>query len=245
MPQPSQNEVFGHARPEASNSDIGSLNFIISQVLLKIQTTTLVQVVSCTNDGGLSPVGFVDVQPMVHQLTGDMKTIPHGIIYNVPYFRLQGGSNAVIIDPQPGDIGMCGFCSRDISSVKKNKKPSAPPSLRRFDWSDGLYFGGVLNGTPSQFIRFHAGGIQMMSPGEISIIGSNISLVSSGNVGIIASGAVDSTSATFTASSTAPAEFTGGGGINADGDIKSGSISLVDHLHSGVTAGGSDTGKPK
>ena len=127
----------------------GEIGYIVESILSRLQTVTLVKVVA-VKGGGLSPVGMVDVQPLVSQIDGSGGVIPHGVIFNVPYMRLQGGSNAVIIDPQAGDIGMCGFCSRDISSVKANKSASAPQSKRRFDYSDGLYFGGFLNGTPSQ-----------------------------------------------------------------------------------------------
>ena len=110
MSQPT--EVFGIDTTAASMSDEQAHLFAIEAVLSKLNTVTLVKVVSCTNSGGLSPVGFVDVQPMVHQMTGDRKPITHGVIHNVPYFRIQGGANAVIIDPQKGDIGMCAFDHR-------------------------------------------------------------------------------------------------------------------------------------
>lgn len=151
------------------------LQFIITNLIGRIQTVTLVQV-KAVNAIGVSPVGTVDVQPMVAQLDGQGNAYPHGTIHNIPYFRLQGGSNAVIIDPKVGDIGMCGFCSRDISSVKANKAPSNPQSLRRFDYADGLYFGGFLNGTPEQYVHFKEGGIDVISPGEIKLKGSKVIL---------------------------------------------------------------------
>lgn len=187
MPQSSTSEAFQALKPEYSDSDVGSLTAVIKSIVLKIQTVTLVEIISCTNDGEFSEVGFVDVRPLVYQITGDQKIVEHGIIYNIPYFRLQGGVNAVILDPKPGDIGMCGFCSRDISSVKNNKKASAPGSMRTYDWSDGLYFGGFLNGVPEQYIRFHPQGIEIYSP-------KNIKIEAAGDVDIIAGGSMKSTS---------------------------------------------------
>ena len=177
-------------RPEQAQGSAGEIGLIVEGIVSRIQTVTLVRVVN-TKAGGLAPVGMVDVQPLVSQINGAGQLTAHGIIYNVPYFRLQGGGNAVIIDPAPGDIGMCGFCSRDISSVKQNKAPSAPQSRRRFDFSDGLYFGGFLNGTPEQYIRFKDGGIKVFSPGDIELEAANIRLN--------AQGAVSSTSASFQA----------------------------------------------
>ncbi|WP_308074267.1 Gp138 family membrane-puncturing spike protein [Neisseria polysaccharea] len=213
----------------------GEIGYIVESILSRLQTVTLVKVVA-VKGGGLSPVGMVDVQPLVSQIDGSGGVIPHGIIYNVPYFRLQGGGNAVIIDPEPGDIGMCGFCSRDISSVKQNKAPSAPQSRRRFDYSDGLYFGGFLNGTPKQYIHFKDGGIRLFSPGDIEMEAANIRLK--------AQGGVSSTSQTFQANTQAEAQFTGGGGIAADGDVRAGDVSLMHHVHKGVQPGGGNTGQP-
>lgn len=144
--------------------DYAELMFVINMAMRRISTCTLVEVKTVTNDGGVSPVGFVDVKPMVHMLDGDNNAIPHGVIYHVPYFRLQGGQNAVICDPVVGDIGLCSFASHDISSVKTNKAESNPGSRRRFNMADGLYMGGFLNSAPKNYIQFTAGGIKINAP---------------------------------------------------------------------------------
>lgn len=182
MSQP--NEVVGMDGSTTSDSEFNATSFLVRQMLLGLKTVDLVRVMKCTNDGGLSPVGFVDVQPLVNQMSGDRKATPHATIYNIPYFRLQGGKNAIIIDPEVGDIGMCAFASRDISSVKVNKAPSNPASHRTFDWADGLYFGGFLNGVPSQFIRYHGGGIEVKTPGQFKVDAGSIDLGASGAVTI-------------------------------------------------------------
>lgn len=167
--QSPDNGVFGQQDPTTHGSEFNSSSFLINQMLAKLQTTTLVQIVSVTNAGGVTPVGFVDVHPLVNQMSGDRKATPHGVIHNIPYFRLQGGGNAVILDPQVGDIGMCGFCSRDISSVKAAKAQGNPGSFRTFDWADGLYFGGMLNGAPTQYVQFSTAGITLHSPTAVTI----------------------------------------------------------------------------
>lgn len=171
-----QNNIYGQSTGNDGFDDVSALSFMLSQTLAKLNTVTLVQVVKCTNSGELSPVGYVDVQPMVHQMSGDRKATPHAVIYNIPYFRLQGGKNAIIIDPEVGDLGMCAFANRDISSVKATQSPATPASYRTFDWSDGLYFGGYLNGTPTQFVRFSSEGVQVHSPTKITLEAPNIDL---------------------------------------------------------------------
>lgn len=154
---------------QAALSDLGSHQathqFLIEQMLGRLWTVTLVKVMACTNDGGLSAVGSVDVQPLVAAIDAAGTVQAHGTIYNIPYFRIQGGSNAVILDPVDGDIGLCCFASRDISAVKANKAPSAPGSFRRFDAADGLYLGGFLNGAPTTYLQFDAdGNINVVTP---------------------------------------------------------------------------------
>ena len=146
-------------RENILDDPIESLSFFVEQKIAKIQTVTLVKVVKVYNHDGIEPVGFVDVQPMIQQLNYDGTTTDHAVIYKIPYFRLQGGSNAIIIDPKVGDIGMCGFCSRDSSGVIDSKDNDSPNTLRQYDLSDGLYFGGLLNGTPTQFIQFSGAGV--------------------------------------------------------------------------------------
>lgn len=210
----SQNNKAGFARPEHTSGGAGELKFIVDSLISRIQTVALVRVVN-VNRGGLAPVGSVDVQPLVSQIDGAGNVTAHGIIYDVPYMRLQGGANAIIIDPEPGDIGMCGFCSRDISSVKKNKAPSAPQSRRRFDWSDALYFGGFLNGTPEQYIMFSGGGIKMYSPSQIELEAPK-TVIKSPDVQI------DGASMTIKANTTQNGSFsqTGGGSASFSGNME-------------------------
>ena len=75
-----------------------------------------------------------------------------GEIHNVPYFRLQGGTNAVIIDPEVGDIGFCGFCSRDTSIVKRIRAMAPQSVYRTSDISDAFFFGGWSSKAPEQYI---------------------------------------------------------------------------------------------
>jgi len=154
-------------------TEFGQLTFVVRSMLGRTATTTLVQVKAVTNVGEVAPVGFIDVQPMVAQLDGRGQPTPHGIIHNVPYMRVQGGSNAVIIDPAVGDIGICVFGSHDLSSVKNNKAPSNPGSRRRFSMADALYIGGVLNGTPAQYIRFKADGdVEIKPASKVTVLGN-------------------------------------------------------------------------
>lgn len=215
---------------ETPVTDWGALMFLVQQVLNRMATVTLVQVKKVTNDGGVTAVGFVDVQPMVSQVTGNGQTVPHGIVHNLPYFRLQGGANAIILDPQVGDIGICCFASRDISAVKESKAPAPPGSERKFDYADGLYIGGVLNGVPNQYVQFSAEGIKVLSPTKITLEAPQIDIIgpvaqSNGDVTIADNLDVGDTATAAT-------------------DVLGGGISLKNHTHGGVQSGGSNTAPP-
>ena len=173
----------GQKKPTSATSKFNEVHFLVSQILAECNTTTLVKIVGCTNSGGLYPVGFVDVQPLVNLVDGYGNAKEHGVVYHCLYLRVQGGANAIIIDPEPGDIGMCSFADRDISSVKKNKRASNPGSGRKFDFSDGIYLGGMLNGVPSQYVRFHSGEVDVVSPGAVNITAPSIVLT--GNTQVI------------------------------------------------------------
>jgi hypothetical protein len=159
----------GSQRPGSASSDFNAITFLVQSLMSGMATATLVKVRGVTNAGGVSPVGFVDIQPMVNQVDGIGTAVPHGTVFKCPYQRIQGGANAIILDPQVGDIGVAVFADRDISSATANKAPSNPGSARRFDLADGLYLGGFLNAAPTQYVRFSTAGIDLHSPTAITL----------------------------------------------------------------------------
>ena len=165
---------LGSAEATDNGSDYNANTFLVWSILARVRTMQVCEVMSVTNAGGVAPVGFVSLRPMVNQLDGYGNAVPHGVIYNVPYFRLQGGANAIILDPQEGDIGWAGFADRDISSVKATKAQANPGSRRMFSMADAVYFGGILNGTPDQYIAFSSSGIAILSPTQISMTAPQI-----------------------------------------------------------------------
>jgi hypothetical protein len=184
---------LGAINPWSTQGSFNQASFAIQQALSKLQTATLVEVLSCSNDGGLSPFGFVSLQPLVNQVDGAIppNTIPLPVLNNIPYFRMQGGTNAIIMDPQVGDIGIAVFASRDLSSVKANQGQSNPGSARQYDLSDGLYLGGVLNSTPTQYFQFNSDGITVLTPNKITLQSTgDTDITASGNANLTASGNV-------------------------------------------------------
>jgi hypothetical protein len=226
----------GQLTPWSSSGDYNSLLFAIQGALAKLNTATLCQVQSCTNDGGLAPFGFVDVLPLVNQLDGNGNPTPHVTLYNIPYLRLQGGSSALILDPVAGDLGILMCCSRDISKIKSTQQQANPGSNRKFSLSDGLYLGGLLNAAPSQYVQFASSGITIVSPQTITLQAANIVLngavaQSNGNVTIDGALAQSGGDVTMAQKLTVTEDVIGAG------------ISLQNHTHISA-ASGSPTGPP-
>jgi len=205
--------------PATTANEYNALVFVIRQLLGRVQTVSLVRVEKCSNSGGVTPVGTVDMTVLANLMTGNRQPVPHGILTNRPYLRVQGGANAVIIDPQPGDLGLAVFCSRDSSAVIAAKGPANPGSFRQFDWADGLYLGGVLNGTPEQYVQMSAAGISIVSPTQITLQAPTVNIQASSSVTI-----------------NSPANTIEGGGTSIDGKP------FLPHHHGGVQTGGSNTG---
>lgn len=202
-------------RPKDTATQEQAIQFMILARLLKVQTTTLVKV-ETVHGGGLGPVGTVDVLPLVDQTDGAGNAIPHKTIYGRPYVRWQGGANAIILDPQEGDLGLMVFGSRDLSAVIASGQHGPPPSYRNFAYPDGLYVGGMLNAEPTSFLQWLTNGqINVTSPVEVDITAPVIKLTGGGKVVEISSA-----------------------GIMLDG------ILWETHPHSGVTTGSGNTGPP-
>jgi hypothetical protein len=199
--------------------------------------------VLAVNGGGLAPVGTANIQPLIQQQTATGEMVPYPVIYNAPYFRLQGGANAIIIDPEPGDIGFAVFSSRDISGVKRTRGAASTASLRKFSLSDAIYVNGILNSTPRQYIQFSNAGITVYSPTAINLTAPTVTITADQQV------TVDTPLMTITGQMTQTgAKGTGaqtsGGITNTGGTISSNGIVLETHVHSGVEPGGSNTGEP-
>jgi hypothetical protein len=245
----------GQRTPTDQWGDYNNLSFVVGQLLTRVQTAMPVQIVACTNAGGVSPVGFADVLPLVQQIDNNGIPTPHTTVYNLPYMRLQGGTNAVIIDPHPGDIGIAVFASRDISGVKATKRQSVPGSYRKFSFSDGMYIGGILNGTPNQYIQFSAAGIVIHSPTLVRLEAPDVQ-IQARTVEINATTSATVTTPTFTINGNTVLNGTlnsggaGGGTATFSGDvvglkeITASGTNVHTHLHGDVESGTSNTGRP-
>lgn len=235
----------GQWKPEDFFNQQKMLAFMIRQLLSGAGTCCGVQVIACSNSGGLVGSGTVTVQPLINQMTGDKKPVPHGQLYSVPYCRIQGGANAFIIDPQAGDVGLVFFTSRDNTAIRTaalgqglaaGAKPMNPATFRQYDWSDGWYVGGFCNGVPTQYIMFNGQKISMLALTEIDITAPTVKITASTEFNVV----------------SPDSEFTGTvhttGTVAADTEVQQGTggtaVHLSTHKHGGVTTGTGESAVP-
>lgn len=160
-------------RPEQTRGDLLTRH-IIESVNSGMHTLILGLVTAVNNVDSVEQIGTCSVKPMVKQRDGSNNAYERGIIENVPYFRFQGGKNAIICDPKVGDIGAILFCERDISMIKRNRVESAPNTKRQYDLNDALYLGSYLTTQPEQYIQFLESGINIKTTGDVNINGMTI-----------------------------------------------------------------------
>lgn len=228
----------GQANPFSDAGEYNALDFVIARATEKMQTVSIVSV-KAVNTGAQT----VDVLVLVNLVTGANVAVPHGIISARPYWRLQGGSSGIICDPVVGDIGVMVFASRDSSAVIANKGVANPGSARKFAWSDGIYLDGILNTTPTQYIKFlpSGGGITLYSAGTITcntpLVHDTGNLQVDGDVNIsggTTATSIDATSAIFSGTVNAGVLQAGNGftGTFATGDSRT--VTVVDGIITGV-----------
>lgn len=165
MSQLQDDQPLQDIRPEQLT---GALSFqnVVKSLIGNAHTSMLVQVLS-VDSSNLS----CSIKPLTMLIDAQNNAYERGVINNIPFFRLQGGINGIICDPQVGDIGLAVFCERDISMVKRNKVQSPPSSKRQYDLNDAVYIGGFLNNTPQQYIQFTDTGVNIKTIGDVNING--------------------------------------------------------------------------
>lgn len=206
---------FGYSQQTLfeNGSDTNAIVFIIRSMLARVSTCKIVVVKGFTA-GPDGTAGTVHAQPLVQQVDGAVppNAFPHGTVYNLLYLRQQAGVNAVILEPEVGDHGICVVCDRDNSKVRASKAEAPPGSGRWFDLADGIYIGGLLNAAAQQFVKFTSTGLVIQDK--------------NGNVMEFKSGSIDVTTPAFRVNGSVVAGF-------GTGDA----VTLQTHKHPTAGAG--------
>lgn len=230
-------------RPEDVNHEANAQEFMFRAMLNKNAFIQIVRVekVKADSDGGPP---LVNVTPLVLGFSGEGTPIDNSPVFNIPVWRLQRGSSAVIMDPVVGDLGLMLCCDRDISRVRETKKEDMPGSSRTHNEADGVYLGGMLNASPMQYVRFADDGISIVSPLVVTVESPTVEINASTSVTLNSSNIVLNGPVSQGAGSYA-GDFNFKGNITAEGEVTGKGIKLSEHVHNGVQTGSGNTGKPQ
>ena len=158
----------GNRQLSTGQSVTGAQNFAIDGALRKLYTMLPVKVASVEQAAPTDQVGYVDVVPLIRQVDGEGNAVDTSPLYRLPFFRLQAGANAVIVNPQPGDKGAALFAMRDISVLKSTRDGPVQPGTRRFlAAGDGYYLGGWLNDAPERYVMIDDQGVTIEGVAKI------------------------------------------------------------------------------
>ncbi len=222
----SQPPLFGQLGEYDVTSEFGRISFMIQQALGAARFGTPVKIVK-VHGGGVGPAPTVDVQPLIKMMDIAGNSSSHGTIYGVPVYRNQAGKNVIINDPLVNDTGWLSVGDRDMQSFKNNGgKESNPGSSRRHSMSDGIYHAAIcMQVTPNQYLHYIDGV-------GIDLVDCNGNVIHMQAAGINLNGVIIDQ----TGKISAPSDVIANSGA--------GFVSLVNHIHSGVTPGGGDTATP-
>lgn len=246
-------EIKGQQDFTTGASGYNAQEFQVQQALRKINTAEPVRVVS-VQPGAVGPVGMVSVQPLVNLVTGAGDGMEQSELFQLPYLRIQGGENAVIVDPKPGDMGLAVYAMRDTEGVKANRdgKPANPGSARTYSKGDGFYLGGFLNAAPKRYVMVDDTGITLDDGqgGKLELKGGKLTITAPAGIESTSPTEVHHTPALVFgdgagAVATMNADMRINGSVESTGDQVAGGISQMQHTHTGVEPGSGSTGKPQ
>lgn len=225
----------GQMFPEDFGSDFAVINFIARQIVAEMETCTPVQVTAVHPGSGSPPGGgTVDVQLLLSLLDGNGKATKQGIVYGLPFFRLQSTNWALIADPAVNDFGFIISASRDTSNVVKTPGMANPGSFRTHSFSDGFFLPCPFNSAaPAGTVWLKPDGSLQLTTKDGVVIQSD----GSGNLTITASGNTNVTTPVMTIN----------GELRVTGEITAGfgqvdNVTLLNHKH--IDSTGHQTTKP-
>lgn len=224
------------------NSEANTQMYIMER-FLNSKFFIVLGIVKSVTTGANNEMSYVDIQPMVSDQDGNGNMMEKGVVYNLPVWRLQRGSSAVIMDPVVGDIGMVAVFDKDIRTVRDSRKVSLPASGRNHSLGDGVYLGGILNNAPSQYLRFMDDGIDIVSPLVVNVDAPAVTVNATSSF-VVNSPKITLNGPVNQGAGTNKGDFTFAGNITATGEVTGKGVKLSTHVHGGVESGGSNTQGP-
>lgn len=208
-------------------SEFNAISFLVEQAIKGMVNTAIpVRVDSCTKPGVGGAAGYVSATPLVQQRGADGKGLQPVSLPQLPFYRVQAGTAAVVLDPQPGDIGLAVFSQQDASNVKEGtSEPVQAGSFRAFDMSDGFFVSCHFGQTPTTYVHLdpEKGEVTVKAPTKIMLDAPTIELKGALQMGN-ASGDASGGTITLTGNIQATGSANFQGNIRSEGNISAPSI---------------------
>ena len=216
----------------------GMLKEVLSNFLMKTDDMMPAKVISYDRTTNLA-----QVQPMIMMVKNDGTIQARSAIASIPVLQLGGGNFMLNFNINPGDIGFIKANDRDISLFMQSFTQTPPNTYRKHSFSDAIFIPAPMHNMTinsedaSNVVLSSLDGTQRIAIWSDKVkITSNTSIVIDAPVteftGVITTGTNVGYGGTATINGT----------LTATIDVIGGGISSVNHVHTEVSTGSSNTG---
>ena len=201
------------------------------------------------------------VQPGIQRVDLDNNRHNPPPISDVPVLFIGGSTSQLEFEVKPNDEGLLIFTQRNIDGWKQTGGIADNPTARFLDMQDCLFIHGVrslpqvIEGFENNGIRMRHGDNHVWIKNDGTIVSSNAKAThtigadgtlefdnGAGFIRVTSDGTITLNGFTIPPMGQGEASFDG---VITAQDVKAGSISLTGHTHTGVQAGGDNTGEPQ
>lgn len=229
----------------------GMMREVLNSFLMNVDDMLPAQVISYDRATNLA-----EVQPMIFVIKTNNQIQKRAPIASVPVLQIGGGNFMLNFNLNKGDLGFIKANDRDISLFMKSFTSSVPNTYRKHKFSDAIFIPAPMKGMTinsedeANVVLSTTDGKQRVAiwPDRVKLTSgsgphpSSIT-ITDGNI-ILDSALLTIKGDVIGDGSSGTGSFTFDGTIHATGDVTAATISLEEHVHSGVQTGGSHTGIP-
>lgn len=168
----------------------------------------------------------VTVTPAITLQTTNGEGLQLPSVADVPVCTVGGGGFVSSFPLQQGDTGWIIFADKDISLFKDSEVVSPANTLRKHNLADAIFIPDIMG---KATIASGDGAVWQTLDGSVKTVLKTSGVEITGDVSI-------------TGDLSVTGAITATGTIKSDTDVVAGSISLLTHVHGGVSSGTSTTG---
>lgn len=206
----------------ADTQDLGGLLNLVKKNLMRELRVCLPGVVESFDRSA----NRVTVTPAITLQTTSGECLKLPSIADIPVCTVGGGGFVSSFPLQQGDTGWLIFADKDISLFKESETISPANTLRKHNLADAIFIPDIMG---KATISASDGAVWQTLDGSVKTVLKTTGVEVTGDVSI-------------TGDLSVTGSITSTGTITADVDVVAGEISLLTHVHGGVTSGSSTTG---